>query len=261
MGAGAICAGARLRTGSGGLYSPPSIEAAIPAAAEYGPLVGWFPLAPGEVYWPPYTRNPTYIREVNISNVSVTKITRVTNAIAKQPASSGPPPQIAHQQFADRLAATVAPARVFTTAAKVAPAAVPAPMLKKAAVNRRPPPVVASPPAPPAERPVATGPKAPAGHPATPATAHLPIGPNIAHLEKAPRVGPPEATTARQLPAVAGPTHPAGHPAPTEAGSAPRAGSPGAPAAVGNVPTPTTQPSVGRTANAVPPGRPPETRS
>src|ERR1700746_2859511 len=27
-----------------------------------GPAIGWFPLGPDEVYWPSYTRSPTYIR-------------------------------------------------------------------------------------------------------------------------------------------------------------------------------------------------------
>ncbi len=43
--------------------------AGIAESAGAGPAVGWFPLAPGEVYWPSYTRNTAYIRNVNITNV------------------------------------------------------------------------------------------------------------------------------------------------------------------------------------------------
>jgi len=38
-------------------------------AGDVGPAVGWFPLGPGEVYWPSYTRNRDYIRNINIANV------------------------------------------------------------------------------------------------------------------------------------------------------------------------------------------------
>ena len=47
-------------------------------------------LAPDEVYWPSYTNDPGYIRNVNITNVSITKITNITNVIVNQPASVPP---------------------------------------------------------------------------------------------------------------------------------------------------------------------------
>lgn len=34
------------------------------------PLVGWYPLAPGEVYWPAYKTSLTYVRALNASSVS-----------------------------------------------------------------------------------------------------------------------------------------------------------------------------------------------
>ncbi len=41
------------------------------------PTVGWFPLGPREVYVPPYSRNRTYIRNINVTNVrDVTVIDR-----------------------------------------------------------------------------------------------------------------------------------------------------------------------------------------
>src|SRR5439155_7042717 len=30
-----------------------------------GPAVGWFPLAPGEIYWPSYTKDPAAITRLN----------------------------------------------------------------------------------------------------------------------------------------------------------------------------------------------------
>lgn len=40
--------------------------------------VGWFPLAPQEVYRPPYAASPVYLRRVNVTNVNVTNI-NITN--------------------------------------------------------------------------------------------------------------------------------------------------------------------------------------
>jgi len=59
---------------------PPAIAVAVPVPVDAGPPVGWFPLAPGEVYWPAYTRNLTYIRNVNITNVNITKIDTIIAA-------------------------------------------------------------------------------------------------------------------------------------------------------------------------------------
>src|SRR5204862_229108 len=63
-----------------------------------GPAVGWFPLAPGEVYWPSYTRNAGYIRNVNIANVSVTTINQIASVGGSRGAAD-PPPQVASQNF------------------------------------------------------------------------------------------------------------------------------------------------------------------
>jgi len=43
-----------------------------------GPAVGWFPLAPGEVFVPGYRVSRAYVNQVNITNTTV-NITRVTN--------------------------------------------------------------------------------------------------------------------------------------------------------------------------------------
>ncbi len=45
----------------------------------FGPAVGWIPLGPEEVWVPPFRCSPRFIRNVNITNVSVTKIVNVTN--------------------------------------------------------------------------------------------------------------------------------------------------------------------------------------
>ncbi len=47
------------------------------------PAVGWFPLAPREVFVPAYRHSPAYVRNVNIAHVTnvtqITNVTRVTN--------------------------------------------------------------------------------------------------------------------------------------------------------------------------------------
>lgn len=65
------------------------------------PAVGWFPLAPREVYVPAYRYSPTYVRQINITHVThVTHIERVVR---------GAPPAYAHH--ASPQAVTVVPAR------------------------------------------------------------------------------------------------------------------------------------------------------
>src|SRR5579872_3278094 len=48
-----------------------------------GAGVGWFPLAPGEVWVPGYRVSRTYVNQVNITNttVNVTKVTNVYNTV------------------------------------------------------------------------------------------------------------------------------------------------------------------------------------
>jgi hypothetical protein len=43
-----------------------------------GPSVGWIPLGPGEVWYPPFRYSPRYIRNVNITNVNITNV-NITN--------------------------------------------------------------------------------------------------------------------------------------------------------------------------------------
>lgn len=80
-----------------------------------GPAVGWFPLAPREVYVPSYRVSPRYVQNVNITHVAnVTVINNVYNN-----------PQ-AHREFDNRRyqnAITVVPTSVMTSRQPVAPAA------------------------------------------------------------------------------------------------------------------------------------------
>ncbi|MBV9968291.1 MAG: hypothetical protein JO008_21650, partial [Alphaproteobacteria bacterium] len=216
-------------------------------APDVGPAVGWFPLAPGEVYWPGYTRDVNYIRNINITNVSVTTINQVTLAAAANRA--GGPSQLRDRTFANRAAATtIVPARVFANADPVAPAArqMPRQVVQQAAqqapVRLNPPQVT---PAFAGHRGSAAAVKG-----ATPATAagpavgHAPGTPGFAHTPGTPvapssTAGPgahvPPAATERELhgaPAIGhAPSaaereaHPAAgiaHAPPTEATAAPQ---------------------------------------
>ncbi len=161
-------------------------------AGESGPAVGWFPLAPDEPYWPSYTRNANYIRNLNVGNV------RNIDAVVRQ-SNGGPPPQAANANFVNRRFATVVPQRVFANAAPVAPAAIhvaPAALAKAPVVLH--PPAVRPPPrtaavavnGPHNLRPAPKGPgRPPAGHPTTPA-ANAPGAPHPPGTPGAPASGP-----------------------------------------------------------------------
>ncbi|HEY2561606.1 MAG TPA: DUF6600 domain-containing protein [Caldimonas sp.] len=57
----------------------PSVSVSV-AIGGGGPAVGWFPLAPREVYVPAYRTSTRYVREVNITHVTnVTNITTIVN--------------------------------------------------------------------------------------------------------------------------------------------------------------------------------------
>jgi|SRR5579864_2970223 len=59
------------------VYSP-ALVVFIGGGPSFGAGVGWFPLAPGEVYVPWYRTSPRYVQNVNITNTRVTNI-QVTN--------------------------------------------------------------------------------------------------------------------------------------------------------------------------------------
>lgn len=235
---------------------PPAIAVPVPVPVDAGPPVGWFPLAPGEVYWPAYTRNPTYIRNVNISNVNVTKINTI---IAAAPTAGDPPPQAVHQQFANRAAATVVPARALVESKPVAAAAVAVPpqVLHQAAVAVTPPVVPRPAPSVPTTlAPASTAasptvgramPPAPGGvtapirpapstaaqaKPTGSAAARPPARPNFSHLAPAPRVTPMAETSQKSPTTPPGvQALPGGAPQPSAAAPAPPAAANAAPPA------------------------------
>ena len=85
-------------------------------AGAIGPQIGWFPLAPGEIYWPSYHADPSYVRALNRANVAN------IDAIAF-PRGGRPPAEITNAQFANRRFATVVPQHVFASTGRVDPPA------------------------------------------------------------------------------------------------------------------------------------------
>src|SRR5215472_16192689 len=188
----------------------PAIAVPVPVPVDAGPPVGWFPLAPGEIYWLVYTRNLVYIRNVNITNVNISKI----NTIIAAPAAGDPPPQVVHQQFANRAAATVVPVRVLVESSQVAPAAiaVSSQALRGAAVAITPPVL---------PRPAATVPTAPAltsAPPSSPARHAMPPAPGSA-------IAPTQsASSTAALSTAPVPARPPGRPNFSQLAPAPRVG-------------------------------------
>ena len=82
-----------------------------------GPAIGWFALAPGEIYWPSYTVDIGYIRAVNAGAVADPET-------IKSRGDGEPPPAVANAHFANREFATVVPRPVFVAEQPVAPALV-----------------------------------------------------------------------------------------------------------------------------------------
>ncbi len=80
-----------------------------------GPAVAWFPLAPGEVYWPSYTDDLDYIRKLNAPDIGDTGIIRIR-------ADGEPPAAITNAEYANRIFASVVPRPVFVAGQAVAAA-------------------------------------------------------------------------------------------------------------------------------------------
>jgi len=79
------------------------------------PAVAWFPLAPGEAYWPAFTDDLAYVRQLNRGNVRDPKQIRLQ-------ANGEPPIEVFDQHFANRRFAGVVPRPVFVSGGAVAPA-------------------------------------------------------------------------------------------------------------------------------------------
>jgi len=122
----------------------PNVSVSVRVGGGPGPAVGWFPLAPREVYVPSYRASPRYVQNVNITHV--TNVTVINNVYRN--------PNV-QRDFANRRlpnALTVVPTSVMTGRQPVAPEASrwrDSPMAREIA-NRPPPTVVAPPVAAPA---------------------------------------------------------------------------------------------------------------
>ena len=109
-----------------------------------GPPVGWFPLAPHEVYVPSYRASPLYLREVNITHV--TNVTIINNVVNNTNGAAD------HREFMNRRfpnAVTVVPSNVFTGRQQVGPAAAQYrgnPQVRAFVSDTRPGPVMNAPP-------------------------------------------------------------------------------------------------------------------
>src|SRR5438270_7521677 len=99
-----------------GLVGWVSDPATIVTAAAVGALTGWFPLGPGEPYWPWYTNDSRYITAVN------TGIVADPRNLGMRP---GGDPASANLNFANRRFATVVPQQTFAAAQPIGRSALP----------------------------------------------------------------------------------------------------------------------------------------
>src|SRR5436190_1079260 len=85
-----------------------------------GAAVAWFPLAPGETYWPSYTTDLERIRRIN--DGSVKDVAKIGPGIGGEP-----PGELITAAYQNRRFASVVPRAVFAGGRAVAPALVPLP--------------------------------------------------------------------------------------------------------------------------------------
>ena len=78
-----------------------------------GPGIGWFPLAPGEAYWPSYTLDVDYVRKLNRGNVADVGVIQLD-------ASGEPPLEVFDEHFDNRGFASVVSRPVFVNGGPVA---------------------------------------------------------------------------------------------------------------------------------------------
>ena len=103
-----------------------------------GVTVGWFPLAPREVYVPGYHVSETYVRNVNITNTTIVNNTYITNVYRNNVTNI-------HYVHATSGAVTAVPQSVFTSGQHVARHVVPVPReVLSSAVTTAAPPIVPS---------------------------------------------------------------------------------------------------------------------
>ena len=100
---------------TGYLVAGASLGAAVGGVGRGDPgRVGWIPLGPREPYYPPYRVSQTYVRNVNVSNVTNVTVYR------QGPGGQRPP-------LANRAAATLVPAAAMVGSRNVASLAEPVP--------------------------------------------------------------------------------------------------------------------------------------
>ena len=87
----------------------------LSVADSNGPAIAWFPLAPGEPYWPSYSRDLAYVRGLNQGVVSDLGTIQLDG-------NGEPPLEVFDRAFANRGFASVVPRRVFINGSAVAPA-------------------------------------------------------------------------------------------------------------------------------------------
>jgi len=142
-----------------------------------GPAVGWFPLAPREVYVPSYRVSPHYAQNINITHV--TNVTVINNVFNNPQA----PREFNNRHFQNAI--TVVPTAVMTSRQPVAPAA--AQLRRDPAWSRN----IANQPARGAVTLVAAPVAAPPVHSVDPHNAVRPA-PGFAERPASPRPGTPE---------------------------------------------------------------------
>jgi len=82
-----------------------------------GSVVAWFPLAPGEVYWPGYTGDLALIRKINAG--AVKDVAKIGPGVGNEP-----PAELITAHYQNRRFATVVPRAVFAGGRAIAPAQV-----------------------------------------------------------------------------------------------------------------------------------------
>src|SRR5213082_331358 len=108
-------------------------------AVGVGANVGWFPLAPREVYVPGYHVSPNYVRNVNITNTTIVNNTYITNVYQNNVTNI-------HYVNNTAGAVTAVPQNVFTSGQRVGGhlGRLPAAALAGTAVTAAPPAIVPS---------------------------------------------------------------------------------------------------------------------
>ena len=121
----------------------------LSVADRTGPAIGWFPLAPGEVYWPSYTRDLDYVRNLNLGNVTDVSVIHMD-------ANGDPPFEVFGNNFANRRFSSVVPRPVFRNGETAATSLLSLPELRL----QNAPVLMGSPQIRPAETRVAAAPAA-----------------------------------------------------------------------------------------------------